>query len=89
MREANVSEEIARKHIKGMINKTWKKINGQCFTQLPILQSFVNIASNVARVVHGLYQDGDGFGVQDRETRSNILSLLVEPLTLYSIEISE
>ncbi|KAE8077883.1 hypothetical protein FH972_016401 [Carpinus fangiana] len=82
MREANVSEEIARNHIKGMINKTWKKINGQCFTQLPMLQSFMNIAVNVARVAHWLYQDGDGFGVQDRETRTNILSLLVEPLTL-------
>ncbi|XP_059439292.1 (E,E)-alpha-farnesene synthase-like [Corylus avellana] len=84
MREENVSEEIARKHIKGMINKTWEKINGQCFTtQLPMLQPFVNIASNAARVAHGLYQDGDGFGVQDRETRTNIRSLLVEPLTLY------
>ncbi|XP_059439290.1 alpha-farnesene synthase-like [Corylus avellana] len=82
MREENVSEEIARKHIKGMINKTWKKINGQCFTQLPMLQSFVNIAANVARVANGLYHDGDGFGVQDQETRSNILSLLVEPLML-------
>ncbi|GMY37108.1 (E,E)-alpha-farnesene synthase-like isoform X1 [Fagus crenata] len=82
MREANVSEEIAQKHIKGMINKTWKKINGQCFNQSPMLQSFVNIATNNARVAHSLYQYGDGFGVQDRHTRKNIMSLLVEPLLL-------
>ena len=83
MREANVSEEIARKHIKGMINKTWKKINGQCFNQLPMLQSFVNIATNYASVAHCLYQYGDGFGVQDRGTQKNIVSFLVEPLILY------
>ncbi|XP_050288829.1 (E,E)-alpha-farnesene synthase-like [Quercus robur] len=81
MREADVSEEIAKKHIKDMINKSWKKINGQCFNQLPMLQSFVNIATNNARVAHSLYQYGDGFGVQDRDTRKNIVSLLVEPLS--------
>ncbi len=83
MRDGNVSEEIARKHIEGMINKTWKKINGQCFNQLLMLQSFVNIATNSARVAHCLYQYGDGFGVKDRSTRKNIVSLLVEPLMLY------
>ncbi|XP_075664510.1 (E,E)-alpha-farnesene synthase-like [Castanea sativa] len=83
MREADVSEEIAQKHIEDMINKSWKKINGQCFNQLPMLQSFVNIATNNARVAHSLYQYGDGFGVQDRDTRKNIVSLLVEPLVLY------
>ena len=81
MREADVSEEIAKKHIKDMINKSWKKINGQCFNRLPMLQSFVNIATNNARVAHSLYQYGDGFGVQDRDTRKNIVSLLVEPLS--------
>jgi alpha-farnesene synthase len=83
MREANVSEEIARKHIEGMINITWKKINGHCLNQLPMLQSFVNIATNNARVAHWLYQYRDGFGVQDRGAWKNIVSLLVEPLMLY------
>ena len=88
MREADVSEEIAQKHIEDMINKCWKKINGQCFNQLPMLQSFVNIVTNNARVAHSLYQYGDGFGIQDRDTRKNIVSLLVEPLVLYWIEMS-
>ena len=83
VREADVSEEIAQKHVEDMINKCWKKINGQCFNQLPMLQSFVNIATNNARVAHSLYQYGDGFGIQDRDTRKNIVSLLVEPLVLY------
>ncbi|KAK7843594.1 (E,E)-alpha-farnesene synthase [Quercus suber] len=83
MREADVSGEIAQKNVEDMINKCWKKINGQCFNQLPMLQSFVNIATNKARGAHSLYQYGDGFGVQDRDTRKNIVSLLVEPLELY------
>ncbi|KAK9265399.1 hypothetical protein L1049_007420 [Liquidambar formosana] len=80
MREANVSEEIARKHIRGVIVKTWKKMNDGCFTQCPLLQPFVNIIANVARVAQCIYQFGDGFGVQDRETKEYVLSLLIEPL---------
>lgn len=80
MTEMNISEEIARNYIKGMISKTWTKINGQCFTQSPLLQSFIHITTNFARVVHSLYQYGDGFGVQDGDTKKQILSLLIEPM---------
>ncbi|GAY34260.1 hypothetical protein CUMW_010470 [Citrus unshiu] len=80
MTEMNISEEIARNYIKGMISKTWTKMNGQCFTQSPLLQSFIHITTNFARVVHSLYQYGDGFGVQDGDTKKQILSLLIEPM---------
>lgn len=82
MQEVNVSEEMARNHIKAMISETWTKINGQCFNRAPLLQSFVNITTNFARVAHSLYQYGDGFGVQDRNTKKTILSLLVEPISI-------
>ncbi|XP_062013371.1 (E,E)-alpha-farnesene synthase-like [Rosa rugosa] len=81
MKEANASEEIARKHIKGMIDNAWKKINEKCFTQMPEISSFINIMTNIARVGHSLYQDGDGFGDQEHGTRGQIQSLLVEPLS--------
>ncbi|TXG47244.1 hypothetical protein EZV62_026538 [Acer yangbiense] len=82
MREANVSDEVARNHIKAMISETWTKINGQCFSRSPLLQSFVNITTNFARVAHSLYQYGDGFGVQDQDIKKTILSLLVEPMSM-------
>ncbi|KAA8515446.1 hypothetical protein F0562_018943 [Nyssa sinensis] len=82
MREANVSEEIARKHIRNMITDTWKKINSQCITQSLSLQPFVKYTTNTARVAQFIYQHGDGFGVQDRETRDQVLALLIEPLAL-------
>nr|QWQ79587.1 TPS29 [Juglans sigillata] len=80
MREKNVSEERARKHIKGMIDESWKKLNGECLTQMPmqLMQTFVNIA----RVVEGLYHQGDWFGVQDGDKRNKMIkSLLLEPLS--------
>ncbi|KAK9265402.1 hypothetical protein L1049_007423 [Liquidambar formosana] len=76
MREEKVSEEMARKHIREMVVKTWKKMNEQCFTQSPLMQPLVNIA----RVAQCIYQYGDGFGDQDRETRQQVLSLLIKPL---------
>ncbi|KAF2303608.1 hypothetical protein GH714_020058 [Hevea brasiliensis] len=82
MKETNVSEETARTYIKDMISKSWKKVNGQCIAKSPKLQSLVNINTNMARVVHNLYQYGDGFGVQDRENKRQIISLLVDPLKL-------
>ena len=89
MREVNVSEQVSRNHISNIIQKTWKKINGQCFTKSPTLQLFVNISTNMARVVHNLYKHGDGFGVQDRhENKKQILALLVEPFKLDFPEIS-
>ncbi|CAN6552882.1 unnamed protein product [Malus baccata var. baccata] len=74
--------ENARKNIKGMIDKAWKKINGKCFTttHVAFLSSFSNTATNMARVAHSLYQDGDGFGDQEKGTRTHLLSLLFEPL---------
>lgn len=83
MREMNVSEGVAREHMVDIeiIDETWKKLNGQCFTPCPLLQPFVSFITNIARMVHILYQYGDGFGVQNHETKKQILSLLVEPLS--------
>ncbi|KAE8670582.1 Alpha-farnesene synthase [Hibiscus syriacus] len=85
MREMNVSEKEAEEHIKKMISKTWMKINRQCLrTQPPDLllpSSFVKVTVNVGRMVH-LYQFGDGFGVQDRQTRNHILCVLIDPFHL-------
>ncbi|XP_034213232.1 (E,E)-alpha-farnesene synthase-like [Prunus dulcis] len=85
MREMNASEDIAEAKIKGMIDNAWKKINGTCLRtpqQLPFLSPFINnIATNIARMAHSLYQAGDGFGDQEQGSQL-IQSVLVEPLPL-------
>ncbi|KAE9593485.1 hypothetical protein Lal_00029081 [Lupinus albus] len=80
MNEMDVSEEKARKHIQEMINNAWKKINWYGTTIVASMEPFVTQARNAARVAHTLYQNGDGFGIQDRDIKKHILSLVVEPL---------
>ncbi|XAR53727.1 Alpha-farnesene synthase [Bertholletia excelsa] len=82
MREANVSEEVARKHIRTLIMESWTKINRECLSQCPSLRSYAVYTTNMARVAHFIYQNGDGFGVPDKETRQRVLSTLVDPLNL-------
>ncbi|KAL7191680.1 hypothetical protein ACSBR2_023712 [Camellia fascicularis] len=79
MREANVSEEIARKHIRTTIKDTRNKINHEFITQSPFLRPFVKYTINTDRVAHFIYQHGDSFGNQDR---AQVLSMLIEPLKL-------
>ncbi|XP_056161807.1 (E,E)-alpha-farnesene synthase-like [Syzygium oleosum] len=82
MREANVSEDVARKHIKVLINQAWKRINARCFgnAETPFLRPFIIVTVNAARVAHMLYQFGDGFGVQDGDIRQQILCIVIKPL---------
>ncbi|QCD88946.1 isoprene synthase [Vigna unguiculata] len=83
MNEKGVSEEKARKHIGDKIFEAWKKIN-KCFayssSSCSWMEPFVTQAINAARVGHTLYQNGDGFGIQDQDIKKHILSLVVEPL---------
>ncbi|XP_027102632.2 alpha-farnesene synthase-like isoform X1 [Coffea arabica] len=82
MREANVSEEVAREHIKSLIVKAWKQINGYCISCPPFLQEPAKYITNTARVAHFMYQHGDGFGVQDRETQDHVRSNFIEPIPI-------
>ncbi|XAR53728.1 Alpha-farnesene synthase [Bertholletia excelsa] len=82
MREANVSEEAARKHLRVLIMDSWTKLNRECLSQSPSLRSYALYTTNMARVAHFIYQNGDGFGDPDRDTRQQVLSILIDPLNL-------
>ncbi|XP_039166676.1 (E,E)-alpha-farnesene synthase-like [Eucalyptus grandis] len=84
MREANVPEDVARKHIKELINQAWKSINAHCFgnVETPFVRTFIDVTANASRVAHMLYQFGDGFGVQDGDIRRQILSAVIHPVAL-------
>ncbi|KAI4374086.1 hypothetical protein MLD38_012124 [Melastoma candidum] len=85
MLEANVSEDIARKHIQGLINKAWKNINELCIADgYPSPRSSracIDVTVNAARVAHRVYQFGDSFGEQDKDIRAQILSIIIKPFT--------
>ncbi|RWR97841.1 terpene synthase 10-like protein isoform X2 [Cinnamomum micranthum f. kanehirae] len=83
MKEANfVSEMDARNHIKDLIFDSWKKLNEEARTASPYPPHFINCALNLARVVHCIYQHGDGHTVQDRSTKDRLTSLLAQPIPL-------
>nr|GME01645.1 alpha-farnesene synthase-like [Ipomoea batatas] len=88
MKETGVTEEVARKHIRNVVHETWTKINKFCFNDnscSPVFSSLgtlVECVTNTARVSHFIYQNGDGFGVPDHETRDQVISYLIEPIPL-------
>ncbi|XP_034703599.1 (-)-alpha-terpineol synthase-like [Vitis riparia] len=82
MHETGACEEDAREHIKCLIGETWKKMNEDRVMESPFSQTFIGIAINLARMAQCMYQYGDGHGVQDRETKDRVLSLLIEPIPL-------
>ncbi|TXG47436.1 hypothetical protein EZV62_026730 [Acer yangbiense] len=61
MREANVSEEMARNHITDLISKTLTKVNGLVLApSAASMKPFVNVLANYPRVACCFYQDGVG-----------------------------
>ncbi|XP_016455405.2 alpha-farnesene synthase-like [Nicotiana tabacum] len=81
MQQENVSEDVAREHIESIILDSWKKINYHFNTLSTSQQKLVKHVVNEARMTHVMYQFGDGFGVQDGETRDQVLFNLVNPIT--------
>ncbi|KAK6149810.1 hypothetical protein DH2020_017335 [Rehmannia glutinosa] len=82
MREANVSELEARDRIRNITNESWKKMNGLFIRSPHSQQQMIRYIVNIAKVANFIYQNGDGCGVQDRETRNQVLSCLIDPLPL-------
>ncbi|KAK9984748.1 hypothetical protein SO802_034273 [Lithocarpus litseifolius] len=60
MRETSLSEDFAREHISNLIDKTWKKMNKDRFSDSPFEEPFLETAINLARISHCTYQHGDG-----------------------------
>lgn len=82
MHETGVSEEDARKHIKDLIRRMWKKVNAYRTVDSPLSQTTTEFMLNLVRMSHCMYQHGDGHGVQDQETMHIVLSLLFQPISL-------
>ncbi|KAK7404929.1 hypothetical protein VNO78_05989 [Psophocarpus tetragonolobus] len=82
MRERGASEESAYKHIRGLLNETWKKMNKDRVSQSPFQKPFVETAMNLGRISQCTYQYGDGHGAPDSTTKNRIQSLIIEPIAI-------
>lgn len=77
MHETGASELTAREYVKGLINETWKKMNGDLMEVSIFPKPFISAAVNVARMAQCIYQNGDGFGAPNAGI---VKSLLIEPI---------
>ncbi|KAG6495325.1 hypothetical protein ZIOFF_043119 [Zingiber officinale] len=82
MLEKGVSEKVARRKMRELIRKYWKEVNGSLNWDSPLEEYFKNIAANIPRAAQFFYQDGDGYGKEDGETKTQIISLLLEPIQI-------
>ncbi|KAF9608041.1 hypothetical protein IFM89_005191 [Coptis chinensis] len=82
MQEEGVSKEIAREHIKYLIDETWKKMNKARVAHHPFFEPFITAAPNLGRQAQCMYQYGDGHGIPDQETKDHLSLLLIEPIPL-------
>ncbi|KAK2989237.1 hypothetical protein RJ640_029535, partial [Escallonia rubra] len=87
MHETGASEEDAREHIRHLISETWKKMNEDRVASSLFNQTFIDAAINFARMAQCMYQHGDGHGIEDRETKDRVLSLLINPIPLGSTNV--
>lgn len=82
MNESGASEDEARDHIRKLIDAMWKKMNEEQTAISPFSQTFIETVMDFARVSLLLYQNGDGFGIEDNATKDIVLSLFVNPISL-------
>ncbi|XP_062153086.1 tricyclene synthase TPS4, chloroplastic-like [Alnus glutinosa] len=80
MRETGVSEEVAEKHIRNMIDRTWKKMNEERVVDSPFGEGLVVTAINLARIAQCTYQYGDGHGAPDVKAKNRIVLVIIEPV---------
>ncbi|PIM97305.1 Exo-alpha-bergamotene synthase [Handroanthus impetiginosus] len=81
MHETSCSEEDAREYVKHLIDVTLKRMNKDILLENPV-KDFSATAMNLARIALCMYQFGDGFGVPHPETKKNLVSLIVKPITM-------
>lgn len=82
MHEANVSEAIAREHIRSLTDETWKKMNKEYVTGCLFPRPFADAAIGLIRRAESVYHKGDGFGAPGSEIDGQVTSLVVEPIVI-------
>ncbi|CAA3014355.1 isoprene synthase, chloroplastic-like [Olea europaea subsp. europaea] len=86
MHENGVSEEVARRYIRNLIDDNWKMMNKELVSNSLFSNSFIEIAINLARISQCHYQHGNAHSDPNDITRNRVLSVIIEPIQLTAIE---
>ena len=82
MHETGVSEDAARRHIRGLIKGNWRAINGDRSFTSRFEENLKMMAINIPRMAQCMYHYGDGHGKSDQVIEDHIRSLIIEPILL-------
>ncbi|XP_021840973.2 probable terpene synthase 12 [Spinacia oleracea] len=82
VKEEGGSLKDARKHVRKLIDESWKGLNEiQAVNKSPFSKEFIETAMNLARTAQCAYQHGDGHGSPEL-IKKKISSIIVDPLQL-------
>ncbi|KAI4299824.1 hypothetical protein L6164_033249 [Bauhinia variegata] len=86
MHETGKSEEFAYKHMRSLLDETWKRLNKErVVIDSPFTKTFKDTAINLAQISQCTYLNGDGHGAPDTRSENRIRSIIIEPIKLKNI----
>ncbi|KAE8668181.1 putative Terpene synthase 21 [Hibiscus syriacus] len=81
MKQHDISEKIALKELKKMVEDALKEINEECTRPTDVPRDLLMRQLNYARVTHLFYKHGDGY-THPEYTKDHICSLFVDPILI-------
>ncbi|PIN14250.1 Exo-alpha-bergamotene synthase [Handroanthus impetiginosus] len=81
MEETDCSGEDAHGYIRNLIDMALKRMDKDILKENPV-RGFGATVMNVARIILCIYQHGDGFGSPHSETKKNMVSLIVNLISM-------
>ncbi|KAI3746419.1 hypothetical protein L6452_08852 [Arctium lappa] len=85
IKEYNVSEEVAIKEIKKIIENAWKDINEGCLKPTAVSMALLTPILNLARMIDVVYKFDDGFTFPGKTLKDYITLLFVTPAPTFTI----
>ncbi|XP_058095655.1 (-)-germacrene D synthase-like isoform X2 [Magnolia sinica] len=82
MKEHGVSKKEACISLQEMITNVWEDLNEAFLRPTVIPSSLLLRGLNLARVMEDLYVHGDGYTHSNKETKKNVMALLVDPIPI-------
>ncbi|KAL2245367.1 UNVERIFIED_CONTAM: Beta-caryophyllene synthase [Sesamum indicum] len=82
MNENGASREEAFEEFQKQVSKAWKDINEECLRPTAVSEPILVRILNLARVIHLLYRDGDGYTNTNTMIKNLIKSVLIQPVAI-------
>ncbi|CAI9282417.1 unnamed protein product [Lactuca saligna] len=83
MHESGVCEKVARTYIKTLIDQAWREmIKARVACSQELTDPFIDMAINLSRISHCVYQHGDGHGAPDARAKERVLYVILDSIPI-------